>query len=99
MKRNARKAFTALKKMDAPVFDHGSPGNQWGAHFILGAELRNGDDRRFADMYGEEFKEHRNEEGEIINAFGIRQDVIDILQANELYAEWIDAGTVGIYSA
>jgi len=99
MKRNARKAFTALKKLDAPVFDHGSPGNQWGAHFILGAERRTGDDRLFADRYGEEFKEQYTEDGVIINAFGIRQDVIDILQANDLYAEWIDAGTVGIYSA
>jgi hypothetical protein len=98
MKRNARKAFTALKKLNAPVFDHGDPNNQWGAHFILGAERRTSDDRLFADHYCEEIKEHRNEDGKIINAFGIRQDVIDILDANELYAEWIDGGTVGIYS-
>lgn len=104
MKRNAKTAFTALKRINAPVFNHCEAGesldNQWGAHFILSAELEKAGDSLFADYYGDEIVEYRDSDtGEIINAFGIRQCVIDILSANGLYAEYIDPGTVGIYDA
>ena len=98
MRQNAAIAFRALKKLNAPVINHGDPNNQWGAHFILSAEHRH-DGRLFADTYHEEIREHRNDAGEIVNAFGIRQDVIEILDTNNLFAEWIDAGTVGIYDS
>jgi hypothetical protein len=93
MQRNARNAFTALEKLGAPIYDRA----EYGAHFILGGELRTNDDHYFADYWQEEIKEHVNEAGQIVNAFGIRQDVIDILNANDLYAEWINGGMVGIY--
>lgn len=99
MKRTARNAFEALKKINAPVINHGDLDNQWGAHFILSAELRCHSDQLFADYYHQEINEHYSDDGQIINACGIRQDVIDILNKNGLYAEWIDPGTVGIYDA
>jgi hypothetical protein len=93
MKRNARKAFTALKKLGAPVYDRPSES----AEFILGAELRTKDDTYFADYYREELREYRDETGKIQNPFGIRTDVNDILTENGLMAEWINGGMVGIY--
>lgn len=95
MKRHARKAFTALKKINAPVYDR----EDYGAHFIIGGELRDSDDHYFCDYYGEEVKEYVDANGRIVNAFGIRQDVRDILEANGLHAEWINAGMVGVYDS
>jgi len=97
MQRNARTAFKALEKLGAPVFDHGDREDQWGAHFILSGELRSTDDSYFADYWQEELREYIDETGKIQNPFGIRTDVNDILTANDLYAEWIDGGTCGIY--
>lgn len=99
MKQNARTAFDALKRIGAPVIDHGNPSDQWDAHFILGAELRTAVDVYFADYYDQDIREYVNSDGKIINACGIRQDVIEILDKSGLYAEWIDPGTVGIYDA
>jgi len=95
MKRNARAAYNALKRLGAPVYDH--DGGQL-AHFVIGAELRDSTDQRYCDYYQEEVKEHVAA-GRIVNAFGIRQDVLDILAANGLFAEWINAGMVGVYDA
>lgn len=97
MKRHALKAANALKKINAPVYDHLA--GEYGSHFIIGAELRTNDDVRFCDYYQEEIKEGYDINGNIINAFGIRQDVADILKANGLYAEWINPGQVGVYDA
>ncbi len=77
-----------------------------GAHFILGAELRTSEDSHFADYYGCEIKEHWHPEdlekpiGErrVVNQSGVRQDVVEILDRNGLYAEWINPGMVGVYS-
>ena len=99
MKQHARKAFNALKKIGAPVIDHGPGGGGWGEHFILSAELRDRDDAYFADYYTENLKEYVDGNGKLQNPFGIRTDVNDILRANNLYAEWIDPGTVGIYDS
>ena len=97
MQRNARTAFNALKKLGATVIDHGDRDNQWGAHFILSGELADSNSSYFADYYGECIREYIDEDGKTVNAFGIRQDVIEILKAYRLFAEWIDPGTVGIY--
>lgn len=103
MKRHARNAFDALQKIGAPVTNHCQHGeslsNQWGAHFIISAELRDSNDSLFADYYGEEIIEGYDESGEIVNAFGILESVNVILRDNGLFAEFIDPGTVGVYDA
>lgn len=95
MSPKARKAFEKLQEINAPVYDRND--NVAGCNFILGAELRHRDDRYFADYYGEEIKEYIDDNDKIINACGIRQDVIDILDEFDLYVEWHDPGTCGIY--
>lgn len=92
---HARKAFDKLVAIDAPVYNHDENSME---HFILGAELRDGDDSLFADYYQGEVKEYQNDDGVIINAFGIRQDVIDILTEHNLFGEWQNPGQVGIYN-
>ena len=95
MKRNARNAFNALKKIEAPVYDHITDN---GCEFIIGAELRNSDDEYFCDYYGYSFEEHLDKKGNIVNAFGIREDVWKILKKYELTAEWFNPAQVGVYS-
>jgi|TARA_Y100000310_G_C20698487_1_gene827449 hypothetical protein len=95
--QHARRAFTALVAIDAPVYNHG-PDNGT-EHFILGAELRDGDDKYFADYYQNELREYIDESGRIHNAFGIHDAVHAILDKYGLYAEWINPGQMGIYDA
>lgn len=94
MKRNVRKAFTALRNEGVKVIEKGS---DWGAHFIISGE--DNYPRPVADYWREYLKEYVDETGKIQNAFGIATFVNDILAANDLYAEWIDGGTVGVYDA
>lgn len=97
MKRHARAAATALKKIGAPVYDHLEGEN--GAYFIIGAELRDDKDTYYCDYYQYQVKEQLDGNGEIINAFGIREDVHKILSKHSLFAEWINPGQVGVYDA
>jgi hypothetical protein len=96
---NATIAFQQLEDIGATVINHGSPDVQWGAEFILCAELIGKDDNEvvFADYYHTMVKEIVTEDGRILNAFGIDQRVHDILDQTGLEAQWIDAGTIGIY--
>lgn len=61
MKRHARIAFDALRKLGAPVFNHCENGesldDQWGAHFILSGELESAGSTLWADYYQEEIRE------------------------------------------
>lgn len=93
-------AFKQLKELGATVIDHGDPDANWGEEFILSAELQgySDDEETFADYYHEMVKETVDEDGRILNAFGIDQRVHDILDQNGLHSEWIDAGTIGIYA-
>lgn len=94
MKRNARRAFTALKNKGAKVFET----KDYGAHFILSGE--DNYPTPVACFYGEYLREYKDKEtGKIHNAFGIADFVHNILKKNSLYAEWIDAGTLGVYDA
>jgi len=92
MKRNVRSAFIALQKKGAKVFET----KDYGAHFIL-----SGEDNYpvpVADYYRETLTEYQDKAtGKIHNAFGIADFVHEILKKNNLYAEWIDAGTLGVY--
>lgn len=94
MKRNTRTAINQLKKINAPVYDHLA--GEGGCEFIIGAELRTNDDTLFCDYYQEEVRE-QVVDGKVINAFGIRQDVADIIDKNGLFAEWRNPGQVAIY--
>ena len=94
MKRNARKAFTELKKKNAKVFENGA---DYGAHFIISAE--DNYPVPVADYYNEVLREYVDETGKIQNAGSIATFVNDILAKNGLYAEWINPGMVGVYDA
>jgi len=96
MKRYARKAYTALKKKGIKMVDNG---NGWNSHFIISGEDFDANGMPVADYYQEYLKEYVNDDGKIENPFGVRTDVVDTLAANGLYAEWIDAGTLGVYDA
>lgn len=88
-------AIAELKTIDAPVYDHLA--GEKGCRFVIGAELRHRDDRYFCDYYGYEIREQVYADGKIVNAFGIRQDVHDILAKHGLTAEWWNPAQVGIY--
>ena len=98
MKRHARKAYTALKNLGATLYE--TPD---GAHFLISAEdggVNSKDGLPLADYYREYRPERLNEEtGEIENMFGIATAVHKILDENGLYAEWENAGAVGVYDA
>ena len=98
MQRTARKAFTALPKIGAPVIDHGDSNNQWGAHFIISAD--DNVDEVWADYYDGPMLERVDEKtGKIVWRFGVNPKITDILDECGLYDEWIDPGTIGVYDA
>lgn len=99
MNRNARTAFNRLKAQDVPVYDHLSIKDRHGAHFIIGAELRNDRDRYYADHYGHEVREFEDDSGKIVNQFNVREDVWKVLRPLGLTIEWINAAQVGVYDA
>lgn len=103
MKRNARNAFNALKKIGCPVFE-GDAG--YGAQFCISAE-DNGTDAHidatenilWADYYEGKLLEryNPNDPNEILWAFGVNTKINRILKANGLVSEWINGGMLGVY--
>jgi hypothetical protein len=102
MKRNARNAYNALKKIGAPVLD---PDLGWGGHFAISGELYgrdNGfyeghkdyasDGMEWANYYSEDYNENWSR-------FGVHNEINDILDKYGLYAEWYNAGVLGVYDA
>lgn len=102
-KPHARKAGDELLKLGAPVYFHLA--GEHGTHFIIGAELRDSDDRLYCDYYQEEVRERFDREDvpvaerKILNVSGIMTEVHDILTKHGLYADWINPGQVGVYDA
>jgi hypothetical protein len=96
MKANTKLAVAALNAINAPVYDHLAGEN--GCEFIIGAELRDNNDVLFADYYQTDIRE-AVVGGKITNAFGVRQDVTDILEANGLWSEWVNPGQLAVYQA
>ena len=102
MKANARQAFSILKKMGAPVMDRT---DGYGCEFLISAERYHCDDKLWCDYYQEEVREHWHPddldkpliERRINNAWGIRTEVNEVLNAKALHAEWINPGLVGVY--
>lgn len=108
MKRNARKAFTALKRMGCPVFENKPGVDGYGEHFFISAEDNGGDahidateDILWADYYEGPRLERYNPDGsgEILWAFGVNTKINRVLKANGLMSEWINAGMLGVYDA
>ena len=91
MKRNARNAYNALKKIGAPVLD---PDKGWGGHFAISGESGDtaSDGMDWAEYYSEDYRE-------LWSRFGVHNEINDILDANDLFAEWIDPGVLGVYDA
>ena len=89
MKKNARLAFNALKKIGAPVMEE-----PWsGGHFRLSGE--SGEDGPNGLPWADYYMEFGvNEEH-----FGVNADVMAILDKYGLYAEWCNPGVLDIYDA
>ena len=86
MKRHARKAFTALKKLGAPVLERSDV-----AYFVISGE----DNYKevWADYY-EEFGIHADS-----NTPGVDPRICDIIEANGLFMEWETPGGLVVYDA
>jgi len=88
MKTNAKKAFEALKKLGAPVYE----GRDWsGEYFILSAEEWGNGEVIWADYW-----DGMNIPGWL---FGVNPKVTKVLDKFGLVAEWINPGVLGVYDA
>lgn len=87
MKRHARTAYEALKKMGAPVFTNVDCEGQYGPHFKLSGEQNY--DWIWADYYGEFDSGYPT----------ICPKVEAVLEKNGLFAEWENPGCVSVYDA
>lgn len=83
MKANYRKAYNKLKAIGAPVIKGGWDGEDT---FRLSGES-NTDERTWADYWNQYSIGH----------FGVDLEVTKILKENDLYAEWVNPGVVGVY--
>lgn len=106
MKRNARNAFNALKKIGAPVFDSYDSGAPLeSGHFAISGENAGGDNYGYegekgyapdgmdwADYYSEDYNENWSK-------FGVHNAINEILDEYDLFAEWYDAGSLRVYDA
>lgn len=102
MKRNARNAFNALKKIGAPVL---GPELGWGGHFAISGELA-GRDNWFYEgskdeapngfYWAEYWSPSAAGPGE---EFGVNKAILDILNKYDLYAEWNNPGVLNVYDA
>jgi len=84
MQRNYKKAFTALKKIGAPVI----VGDDYGDDRYFKISAEDNDTVVWADYYNMG-----------MGLFGVNQDIVDILDANGLFAEWINPGIIGVHEA
>jgi len=85
MNSNFKKAFEQLKAIGAPVIEGGWNGEE--DTFRLSGEY-NTDKRTWADYWNQYSTGH----------FGVDLEVTKILKENDLYAEWVNPGVVGVYS-
>lgn len=88
MKKNFRKAYDELKKMGAPVIEGGWSGEDT---FRISGE----------DNYPIVWAEYYYE-GDLtlsMDSSGVNHDINETLQANGLFAEWVNAGVLGVYTS
>ena len=82
-----KKAFNALKKMKCPVFwDEGVD------YFRISAE--NNFDPEYGDQLWADYYDADNIEG---FDFGVSPKIHKLLSKYDLFAEWINAGELGVY--
>ena len=86
MKRNYRKAFDALTKMGAPVIEGGDNGEDT---FWISAE--DNVSYTWADYY------QMTDGDDTGYMMGVSDKINNVLDANGLYAEWINAGVLGVH--
>jgi hypothetical protein len=84
MKSNYRKAYNKLKSINAPVIDGGWNGEDT---FRISGE-NNHDSMVWADYWNQSFGD-----------FGVNPEISNILNQYGLFAEWINAGILGVYDA
>ena len=82
MKRNHRKAFTALKKIGCPLYEGGYNDDK-NESFRISAE--HNETEQWAEYYDFGYGE-----------FGVKQEVCDILRSHGLYPEWINPGVLAV---
>ena len=92
MNRNARNAWNALKKIGAPVL---GPELGWGGHFAISGEGAGRDDwfyegSKDVDPDGNYWYDYYS------NYWGSKH-LNDILEKHGLFAEWYNAGVLGVY--
>lgn len=85
MKKNMRYAFNALKKIGAPVIDHGEE------NFYISAE--NNVKEIWADYY------MMGMGGTFVDDFGVNQRINRILDQYGLFAEWQNPGCLAVCEA
>ena len=85
MKRNIRKAYNALNKIGAPTIEGGYYGED---SFRISAE--DNEHETWADYY------QMTDGDDTGFTMGVSDKINDILDANGLYAEWINAGCLGV---
>ncbi|NJO58780.1 MAG: hypothetical protein HC836_10660 [Richelia sp. RM2_1_2] len=91
MKRNARVAFNALKKIGAPVFESTDYG-------FFGISAEDNVDETWADFYeAPRLERFTVPGGKLVWKSGVSPKITDILEANGLHAEWINPGMLGVY--
>lgn len=82
-----KKAFNALKRMECPVFwDDGAD------YFRISGE--HNFDPEYGDALWADFYDAQCIEG---FDFGVSPRITKILDKNNLFAEWINAGELGVY--
>jgi len=87
MKRNARSAFKALKKLGAPVHE-----SDWGynEYFIISGE------NNYLEIWADYYNEYNLGS---TDDFGVSKKINKILDKFGLYGEWINPGVLGVYDA
>jgi hypothetical protein len=88
MKKNMRYAYNALKKIGAPVIDHGEE------NFMISAE--NNVKTLWADYYamGDGYTC-----GDQLDDFGVNKKINAILDKYGLFAEWQNPGCLNVHEA
>lgn len=83
MKSNFKRAFNQLKAIGAPVIEGGWNGED--DTFRISAE--DNSNRIWASYWDQSYGQ-----------FGISKDIVQILEDNDIWPEWINPGVIGVFS-
>ena len=99
MQKNAKLAYDKLRAIGAPVFDR----DDYDGHFMIIGELAGADDYFYPGSKnltreGHSWAEYYSEDHlELYSRFGVHNDINDILEEYNLYAEWKDCATLNVW--